>query len=226
MTIIRKEVIGNQTLLLGDCLSIIPEIADQCGAILTDPPYGIADKWKGGSGHGWGKARGQTEARNEWDESPPPDALVWSWRKTEAPAIIWGGNYFDLGPARGLLVWNKPERNFTLAEAEVAWTNIDMRMRVFDHPRSEPGRVHPTQKPLALMSWCLGFLPKGAVVLDPFMGSGTTLVACEKAGRGGIGIERDPQWFEVACRRVDDAARQPDLFIAPKPDAPKQETLL
>lgn len=221
--IVNEERIGNQRLILGDCLSIIPEIADQCGAILTDPPYGIAAKWQGGSGHGWGKAAGQTEARNEWDESPPPASLVWSWRKTEAPAIIWGGNYFDLGPARGLLVWNKPERNFTLAEAEVAWTNLDMRMRVFDHPRSEPNRVHPTQKPLALMAWCLGFLPKDAVVLDPFMGSGTTMVACEKAGRRGIGIERDPHWFDVACRRVDEAARQPDLLIPETRAQPVQE---
>lgn len=224
--ILREERIGNQRLLLGDCLSILPDVVHLCGATLSDPPYGIAAKWQGGSGHGWGKASQQTAARNDWDDSPPPAAIIQSWRRTKAPTIIWGGNYFDLGPSRGILVWNKPERNFTLSEAEIAWTNIDMRMRVFDHPRSEPNRVHPTQKPLPLMLWCLGFLPKEAVVLDPYMGSGTTIVACQMAGRKGVGIERDPHWFDVACRRVDEAARQPDLFIAETQPKPVQESLL
>ena len=90
------------------------------------------------------------------------------------------------------------------------------------------GRVeygHPTQKPLALMGWCLGFLPDAKTILDPFMGSGTTLVACQRMGRAGTGIELDPEYFDIACRRVDEATRQPDLFVAP-PAAPVQESLL
>ena len=86
------------------------------------------------------------------------------------------------------------------------------------------GKVHPTQKPVALMEWCLGFLPNAETILDPFMGSGTTLVACAKLGRKGIGIELDPEYFQIACRRVDEAYRQPDLFVAP-PAAPKQEAM-
>jgi site-specific DNA-methyltransferase (adenine-specific)/modification methylase len=76
---------------------------------------------------------------------------------------------------------------------------------------------HPTQKPVALMEWCLGFLPDAKTILDPFMGSGTTLVACQKMGRAGTGIELDPDYFEIACKRVDEATRQPDLFIEPTP---------
>ena len=84
---------------------------------------------------------------------------------------------------------------------------------------------HPTQKPVAVMEWCLGFLPHAQTILDPFMGSGTTLVACQKLGRFGTGIEIDPDYFDIACRRVDEAARQADLFVAP-PETPTQETLL
>ena len=92
-----------------------------------------------------------------------------------------------------------------------------------DSERGIP-RVHPTQKPVAVMEWCLGFLPREATVLDGFMGSGTTLVACAKLGRKGIGIEIDPDYFEIACKRVEEAYRQPDLFIAP-PETPTQEAM-
>ena len=215
----REERIGNQRLILGDCLEIMPTLG-KVDAVVTDPPYGIADKWQGGFGskHGWSNAHAQKEKRNSWDVAPPPAALIWAWRREGIPVVVWGGNYFDLGPSRGWLVWNKPERNFTLAEAELAWTNIDMRVRVLDWPRSEPGREHPTQKPIEVMRWSIEKIPGAPeTILDPFMGSGTTLVACQKLGRHGIGIEIDPDYFDIACRRVEDAARQPDLFIEPTP---------
>ena len=88
------------------------------------------------------------------------------------------------------------------------------------------GKQHPTQKPIALMEWCLGFLPNAETILDPFMGSGTTLVACQRLGRSGIGIELDPDYFNIACKRVDEATRQPDLFVAPPAQAPKQEPMI
>jgi DNA modification methylase len=88
----------------------------------------------------------------------------------------------------------------------------------------DKNKIHPTQKPVALMEWCLGFLPDAKTILDPFMGSGTTLVACAKLGRKGIGIELRSDYFEIACRRVEEAYRQPDLFIAP-PEKPVQEVL-
>jgi len=84
-------------------------------------------------------------------------------------------------------------------------------------------RVHPTQKPIALMEWCLGFLPNAQTIIDPFMGSGTTLVACQRMGRNGTGIELDPDYFDIACRRVDEATRQPDLLITPPAPQPVQE---
>ena len=107
----------------------------------------------------------------------------------------------------------------------MAWTNIDAVVRVVEAPRSESGRVHPTQKPLSVIAFCLNKIRNAQTIIDPFMGSGTTLVACQKLGRAGTGIELDPDYFDIACKRVDEATRQPDLFVEPAPK-PTQEVLL
>lgn len=185
-------------------------------AVITDPPYGIASTWKGGSGHGWGKAKEEGVLRNQWDEKPPTKDAFDLIRQISSDQIIWGGNYFELPPSRCWLVWNKPERNFTLAEAELAWTNRDNVIRVLDYKRSDTGRTHPTQKPVEVMSWSIGFT-KGTV-LDPFMGSGTTGVACAKRGRKFIGIEIEQKYFDIACRRIEDAYKQPDMFVTSAPN--------
>jgi DNA modification methylase len=214
--------------MLGDCLEIMPTLP-KVDAVVTDPPYGIGEIWKGGVGRGWGNAHAQKQKRNEWDSAERfVDVAAFFRRNLRAPRcpfIVWGGNYFECPPSRGWLVWNKPERNFSLAEAELAYTSIDQRVRVFDYPRSEPDRTHPTQKPVALMKWCLGFLPNAQTILDPFAGSGTTGVACAKLGRKFVGIELDPGYFDIACKRIEDAYKQPDLFIEP-PKEPIQEKML
>jgi site-specific DNA-methyltransferase (adenine-specific) len=210
----RVEHIGDAVLYLGDCRDILPTLG-KVDAVVTDPPYGIAAAWKGGGGHGWGNAQTQSALRNEWDtEAPAPETIAQLLEMSRAQ-IIWGGNYFDLPPSRCWLIWNKPERGFSLAEAEMAWTNRDNVIRVFDAPRSEPGRQHPTQKPVALMTWCVA--KTTGAVLDPFMGSGTTGVACANLGRPFIGIEREPAYFDIACRRIEEAYRQPRLFAEPAP---------
>lgn len=210
----RKEVIGAATLYLGDCREILPTLG-KVDAVVTDPPYGIAATWKGGFSdkHGWGKAKGEAELRNEWDDTAPSREFFDDLRSRAKHLIVWGGNYFDLPPSRCWLVWNKPERNFTLAEAELAWTNQDALVRVIDWRRSDSDREHPTQKPVEVMSWCVQ-KTKGDV-LDPFMGSGTTGVACARLGRRFIGIEIEPRYFDIACRRIEEAQRQSDLFIKP-----------
>lgn len=202
MPSVEKIQIGDCTLYCGDCMDILPTLTG-VDAVVTDPPYGIAKVWKGGSGHGWGKARADTAERNQWDASPIGDEHIKAMLLHGKTHIIWGGNYFNLPSSRCWLVWNKPERNFTLAECELAWTDIDSVARVFDCRRSDPDRVHPTQKPLALMQWCIE-KTKGTV-LDPFMGSGTTGVACVKMGRKFIGIEREKKYFDIACERIRNA---------------------
>jgi site-specific DNA-methyltransferase (adenine-specific) len=218
----RVEHIGDAVLMLGDCREILPTLG-KVDAVVTDPPYGIAHVWKGGFGHGWGKARDESILRNEWDDKPLNLEMIALLLAAAKEHIIWGGNYFQLPPSRCWFVWNKPERGFSLAEAELAWTNKDTVVRVFDAPRSEPDREHPTQKPVALMRWCVQ-KTKGTV-LDPFMGSGTTGVACAKLGRKFVGIEIEPKYFDIACRRIENAYKQPDMFIA-RPEPAKQEVML
>jgi DNA modification methylase len=219
MTFRTEHLADGVTCILGDCREVLPTLG-RVDAVVTDPPYGIAAAWKGGRGHGWGVADAAKAMRNEWDVAAP-DAETLAALICAPEAVLWGGNYFDLPPSRGWLVWNKPERGFTLAEA---WTNIDTVIRVFDGVRSDPGREHPTQKPLALMQWCIRRLD-ARTILDPFMGSGTTGVAAVKLGRRFIGIEIEEKYFTIACRRISEALRQPDLFIE-RPKPAKQEAFL
>jgi site-specific DNA-methyltransferase (adenine-specific) len=218
-----EQLAEGVTLILGDCLEVLPTLGKH-GALVTDPPYGIADKWKGGfsSKHGWGKAKVEATLRNKWDAEPLDETAISTILAAADEAIIWGGNYFPLPPSRCWFVWSKPERNFTLAEAELAWTNRDNVVRVIDAPRSDVGREHPTQKPVEVMRWCVE-KTKGSVV-DPFMGSGTTGVAAVSLGRAFTGIEIDQSYFDIACRRIEAALKQPDLFIAP-PKPAKQPTM-
>lgn len=221
----RKEIIGNCTLYLGDCMDVMPTLG-KVDAVVTDPPYGIAKIWTEGSQrHGWTKANKEGLLRNKWDDKPIGEAEIGLMISISTHQIIWGGNYFPLPPARCWLIWNKPERGFSLAEAEIAWTNINSVIRVCDCNRSENDRIHPTQKPLKLMQWCLGFLHDSQIILDPFMGSGTTGVACAKMGKSFIGIEREPEYFDIACRRIEEAYKQPDMFV-PQPVKYIQDKIL
>jgi len=219
--IIREERIGNQRLILGDCLQVMP-LLGKVDAVCCDPPYGIGDIMVG-SGRFAGLCK-KMGGENGWDKEPPPKEVFLQ----DYPVIAWGGNYLGLPPSRGWLAWVKSNAAPTFAAIELAWTNMDFNAKHWIGPVGCPANEkagHPTQKPVALMEWCLGFLPNAQTILDPFMGSGTTLVACQRMGRQGIGIELDPDYFEIACRRVDEATRQPDLFIRQDKPVVKQEGL-
>ena len=220
--IILDERIGGQRLILGECISVISMIG-MFDALLTDPPYGIgADKSKAQSSirdnPKWGK--------KSWDMARPSRESFGYICKSSALHIIWGGNYFaDILPqSKGWLSWRKPEAEtgFSLADIELAWTSIDIASRQKTLPRRD-GNMHPTQKPIALMEWCLGFLPNAQTILDPFAGSGTVSVACVNLGRQSTAIELDPDYYDIMCKRVDDAIRQPRLDL-PEPKA-KEATL-
>jgi DNA modification methylase len=228
VTAIRKEErIGGQRLILGDCLEVMP-LLGKVDAVVTDPPYGTAEAWQGGNKHGWGRQDGLKAKRNAWDAERPSQKVFDLMLSISKEQIIWGGNYFAdmLPPSMRWLAWDKCQRNFTLADFELAWTSQKKAARAFNLSRSQAGKDgkenHATPKPISLMEWCLGFLPDARTILDPFMGSGTTLVACQRLGRQGIGIELDPDYFEIACRRVDEATRQPDMFVQ-QPPKPVQE---
>jgi DNA modification methylase len=212
----KREVIGDCTLYLGDCMDIMPTLG-KVDAVVTDPPYGI----------GITKSQRLAVSRGmggkSWDNQP---ADVSNILKLNVPTIIWGGNYFDLPPHRSPLVWDKNNAGRDFADFELAWSNLDMAARriIFRPMNMDGGKQHPTQKPIAVMEWCINFIPKDSqIILDPFMGSGSTIVACARLGRRGIGIELDKEYFEIACKRVEEAYRQPDLFVA-APETIKQES--
>jgi DNA modification methylase len=211
----RHVKIGDCDLYLGDCLEVMPALG-KVDAVVTDPPYGLGDWNNRGSNAGGPFDSDKTQ---EWDEVIS-QAHVDEMRGLSKYQVIWGGNYLlDFLPrTKQMFVWNKMMRGMHFNDCEIAWcSQFKAASRVFDfHPASSEKKMHPTQKPIALMKWCISHLPKDAeTILDPFMGSGTTLVACAKLGRKGIGIELDPDYFEIACKRVQAAYDQPDLFVAP-----------
>ena len=214
MGYVRKEVIGDCTLYLGDCMEAMPSLG-HVDAVVTDPPYGI-----GASSMSLGKWRTSRMTKSDWDKSAPSTEIFDAMIAISDAQIIWGGNYFDLPPGRGFLVWDKGAgfKGRDFAECEFAWTSIDMNARVLTRDPLARGdyrdKQHPTQKPVALMEWCLSFVRGGGIVLDPFMGSGSTGVACAKAARQFVGIEINEAYFDIACSRIRDAYRQPDMFAA------------
>ena len=214
--------IGDATLYHADCRDIMPTLP-KVDAVITDPPYGI--------GAAKGKAHSSIRDSDAWEaqawDNSRPDDEVFALILAAAPRLaIWGGNYFaDLLPASGgWLCWRKPqaETGFSLADVELCWTNMAFAARIKTLPRRD-GNQHPTQKPVALMEWTAGFVP-GQQVLDPFMGSGTTGVACANLGREFIGIEREPKYFDIACRRIERAYAQGNLF-EPEQAKPEQQEI-
>lgn len=217
----RCERIQDATLYLGDCREILP-LLPKVDAVVTDPPYGIG--YAAQPIVGKGKQRSNHEKR-EWDDQTVDLSPVLAAADAH---IIWGGNYYPLPPTRGWLSWFKPDAPPSLSHFELAWTSIDRTSRQISQSIAATNGEragHPTQKPLRVIEWCLDFLPDARTILDPFMGSGTTGVACAKLGRRFIGIELEPRYFDIACKRIDDAYRQPRLF-KDEPPKPKQETLI
>lgn len=233
----REERIGGQRLILGDCLEVMKELG-RFDAVVTDPPYGINlntdnSRFSGGNaasvsrrGNGIGPAGGKRIANDGAPFDPTP--ILSAGRQH----IIWGwNNYPDKLPKGACLVWikrNDEAFGSFLSDAELAWMSKGHGVycrRDLSNNGITLERVHPTQKPVALMEWCLGFLPNVQTILDPFMGSGTTLVACQRMGRSGTGIELDPEYFDIACKRVEVAASQPDMFVSAPEPKPIQEGL-
>ena len=199
------------TLYHGDCREIVPELG-RFDLLLTDPPYGIginkSNRLSVSRGFG-----GET-----WDDEVPDiTPLLPVARK----CIVWGGNYFPLEPSRCFLVWDKQNDGRDFADCELAWTDIDSVARIFRRRpmNMDGGKVHPTQKPLALMKWCIGLAGDVQTILDPFAGSGTTGRAAKDMCRKCVLIEREERYCEIAANRM----RQEVLPMFAPPPKPEQE---
>ena len=212
----REEIIGDCRLILGDCREILPTLG-KVDAVVTDPPYGIGEdggRFRGRKGGGH-----RVLPKMGWDKETPAADVFGAMLAMSDEQIIWGGNYFadKLPLSKGWLYWQKLMGG-DFSDGELAWTSRDRALREFTKCPKAAGSEHPTQKPVELMKWCIGFVPNAHTILDPFMGSGTTGVACVKLGRKFIGIEIEPKYFDIACRRIEQAYKQPDLFVEqPKP---------
>ena len=198
------------TLYNADCLAVLPQLAaGSVDAVVTDPPYGIGKALvRGGGGGGWKNM--VNSGADKWDVRPSSEVFEQIFRVSQNQ-IVWGGNYFGLPPCEKPLCWDKVRPNQKNAsEWEYAWTSMRGRAQLFKHCANggfilkEP-RQHPTQKPLPLMEWCIGFFKESKTILDPFMGSGTTGVAAIKTGRKFVGIELDAGYCEIAKKRIMEA---------------------
>jgi DNA modification methylase len=193
------------TIYNGDCRDILPELP-KVDLILTDPPYGI-----GASSKKFINGTSATIKKYyedvDWDIAPPPKECFDLMFSVSSEQIIWGGNYFwdYLKPTRCFLIWDKTIHGNSYADCEFAWTSLKQvaRIKALNMVAANlDGRVHPTQKPLNLMLWCLSLVPKAQTILDPFLGSGTTVVASKKLNRKCIGIEIEEKYCEIAAKRL------------------------
>ena len=221
------------TIYHGDCREILPQLP-KVDLVLTDPPYGIKQdrgaNTGGRDGFGNNIKRNPNRYEGGWDQERPHESTIRAILSASDNAIVWGGNYFaDLLPVNGKwLVWDKEQTMPTYSDAELAWTNLSgVSVKMFRYNGSglmakEKNRQHPTQKPVSLILWCLRFFPDVKTILDPYLGSGTTLVAAKQLGKKGTGIEINEKYAEIAARRL----QQEYLPLATEPQPKMQEGVL
>jgi len=216
----REEHLSDSVrLICGDCREVLPTLG-RVDAVVTDPPYGIS--WKHGAGPATRFPRFQDVI--EGDDRPFDPAPFLRFPEV----ILWGANHYAdrLPSSARWLIWDKKcgVKEDSYSDGEIAWSKTGGSVRIYRHLWNgllahEHGerRLHVMQKPIELMIWCIRWT-EGRTILDPFMGSGTTGVAAVKLGRRFIGIEIEPKYFDIACRRIQAALDAPDLFIErPKP---------
>jgi site-specific DNA-methyltransferase (adenine-specific) len=224
-SVVWKSACGRVTLYHADCRDVLPTLG-KVDAVITDPPYGHG--WAGinstaTGGRGWTKRRAEKIIGHDTPFEPA------EWLALNLPTVLWGANHYaDKLPASAAwLAWDKREGTAenNLSDCELAWCNVGGSARLFRHMwnglcrASEIGdHLHPTQKPITLMAWCMdkAKVPDGATVLDPFMGSGTTGIACIRTGRRFVGVEKDPAHFATALARIQRELAQGDLFLPNK----------
>jgi len=214
-------IIGDATLYLGDCMDILPTLG-KVDAVITDPPFGVGNFVQVS-----GNVRGELVT---WNDAGPSEEFFKLIKEKSTHRIVWGANYFNCFEGAGGLVWvkNQPMPNMSKAEmASTSWGNkVELISLTWTNYVNTKESDHPCERPVGLYKWCIKQVPKQPqTILDPFMGSGTTGVAAIQLGRKFIGIEREPKYFDIACKRIEQAVAQGQLF-APEPMKQIQEVLI
>lgn len=210
------------TLIHGDCREVLPQLP-RASLLMTDPPYGIGADQKqanrAGKRHGNAAVASRDYGASDWDSTTPPAWMFGLMLDRSEWVAIWGGNYFDLPQSPCWLVWDKDNGDNGYADCELAWTNLPKAIRKFEYrwmgmlqehagDRKET-RFHPTQKPLPLMKWAIALFPDNCeLVVDPYCGSGTTLIAAKELGRRAIGIEANEDYASIAANRLRQSVLQ------------------
>ena len=181
------------------------QMPDKCvDLVLTDPPYGI--------GIASNPFRQKFE-KQDWDDETPNKEYFDEIFRISKEQIIWGGNYFDLPPTQCFYVWDKVQpEDFSSSMVEMAWVSKQAPAKMYKKRVVSIEKFHPTTKPYEMMAWCLKFFPDALTVLDPFLGSGTTALACKMLGRNYIGIEKEQKYVDIANQRIADFDKQQSLF--------------
>ncbi len=217
-------------IICGDCLEVMKEIPDKSvNLVLTDPPYGIKEsneknKTRGKPAFGKKYCGTKDYGHYDWDKQKVKKEYFEEIRRVSKNQVIFGGNYYAsiLGDSSCWLVWDKDNGKSDFSDCELAWTSFKTAVRKFkwrwngmlqEDMKNKEKRVHPTQKPLPLFKWILEkYSQPNDVILDPFLGSGTTAVACLELNRHFIGIELSPEYCEIAKKRIKPIIQNQQIF--------------
>jgi site-specific DNA-methyltransferase (adenine-specific) len=210
-----KKEINNCTLHLGDCMEYMSTLSDKTFDLaVVDPPYGMGEEcWSGGGVLGNRKYI-KTYKEKNWDNFAPNSSYFDELFRVSKNQIIWGGNYFGLPPTRGIICWDKEQPMPSLSDWEMAWTSFQSLAKIWRGRSQDPQRIHPTQKPVKLYEWLLtNYAKPNQRILDTHLGSGSSAIAAAKLGFEFVGCEIDADYFNAACKRIEEASKQVDMFV-------------
>jgi site-specific DNA-methyltransferase (adenine-specific) len=226
---IEPVIIGNATIIHGDCMELMATLEDKAFDLaIVDPPYGI------NVNHNMGRRKGNKPSEYKpafWDNEPPPFEYFLQLKRVSNNQIVWGANHFIEHialPSSCWIIWDKLFSNdVSFASAELAYTSFDSVTKKFTLSPVDATRIHPTQKPVALYEWLLtNYAKQGDTILDTHLGSGSSAIAANKLGFKFTGIELDADYFQAACKRIEKAYNQQDLFAPTLTVKPTQEDLI
>ncbi len=191
-----------------DCMEYMATLPDKAFELaIVDPPYGIGIS---------GNSFRQKQSKKDWDETIPDFKYFYELGRVSKNQIIWGGNYFNLGPSQGFVIWDKVQpHDFSSAMCEFAWMSFQSPAKIFKlHVvTAEPNKIHPTQKPVKLYKWLLhNYAKPGDKILDTHGGSRSLAIACHQMGFDHVSCELDKDYHESSVKRFKEQTAQMQIF--------------